>query len=94
MVIAIARDCYRRLYPPHELQGDTKERPTFLQEWIQVGWTALLEVEGKYNPNHVTGAKFSTYAALRIRGAIFDSIIENATIRRPRQRLSQIARQQ
>ncbi len=94
LVVAIARDCYRIFYPSDRAPAETEDRARLLEEWIQVGWLALLEAVGRYDPTHAAGAKLSTYAALRIRGAIMDNIVENTTVRRPRRRISQVAQQQ
>lgn len=46
-----------------------------LDDLMQAGMIGLLEAAGQYDPVH--GASFSTYAGIRIRGAILDEVRRN-----------------
>lgn len=61
---------------------------TEADDLIQAGMIGLMAAARDYSPNH--GASFSTYAGIRIRGAILDDIRQNSWAPRSVQKKSQL----
>lgn len=68
-----------------------------VDDLIQAGLIGLLEAANNYDANHGAGASFSTFASLRIRGAMLDEVRRNGwaprSVQKHTRELSQATRQ-
>lgn len=74
---AIGELTYANLGLVFKIAGKYRNLGMEFEDLIQEGCSALLYAIEQYNPNHESGARFSTYAWPVIRGRILDCITEN-----------------